>query len=219
LNSDLKNFDSIAALFDHARKKLGPGASVRDLATWVTNSGSEEGRLNFEATGNPVHVWRLLARLPRIAARAAKLDPTLAGIPFAGGIPVWVQAYLAQVGSNISRLASGFDHRDPDADYSWYNLGNLSSAQAIGLIGQALGLSKRGWSAFGEYQNERLAEMFVDIIWTDEAAATGVPVFQRIEEFREAAGLADERDARRRIAEVRNRRAPGQMGGRIIPPK
>jgi hypothetical protein len=207
----------LATLFDNARKELGPSASVSQLAASIVARVSEEARHRYEATKNPVHVWKALSSLTNLADHAAELDPSLRGVPYPGGIPIWIQRYLQQTAWNLSTLAAGFDFRKPEAYEPrwWYEIGDLGPERAGSLLGQALGFSRRGKAAIAEYQNDVLPELVADLIWTEELVGNPPRVAQHVEMLQDALGLADERDARRRIARVRNRR-PNR--GRVIPP-
>ena len=210
--------DALEIVFTHARNALGPDASIADLAKWVVEKQSEEARCKYAATKNPVYIWQLLSRLTNLSEHAARLDPSLSGVPYPGGLPVWVQRYLQETAWNLSQLAQGFDYRSPEARVPrwWCEIGGLGPAKAGELMGQALGFSRRGWSAIADYQNDAEAELIADYMWTDELSGSGPGAAHYIELFQEAKGLADERDARRRIAKVRNRR-PNR--GRVVTPK
>lgn len=92
----------------------------------------------YDQTKNPVYVWRAIA----------VCGGDLTGEP--SPYPAWCVEYLTRTSQNITWLAQRRDSRTKDPSHvDRGRVAAISFAEALKRLPNALGLSKKGWNAFG----------------------------------------------------------------------
>ncbi len=171
---------------------------------------------------NPLFAWeRIYIELLHTYARAAD-DDSLASVE----LPVWCLKYLAGVSRYFIEYAKG---RDPDKlpawkdyeriglseeqyeqDFSrWMSSRSIDPAEALGKVAFALGMSRKGWNGFADWDRAREAAWLRDrdAAWKEE----GIPARDRATLLAAERGHpmpsdADERTLRRAKRGIRKRR-------------
>ena len=128
-------------------------------------------QLNALETQNPLYAWLALQSLLR--AQQTPSSPEFIGDRVV--LPSWIGRYLLDITQNICSLAYGLDIRvDPenqdkvDVDIrlaqtidDFLNISEkyppktISAKDAAPLLGQALGLTRKSWSAFNAYASDK----------------------------------------------------------------
>ena len=164
----------------------------------------ERFRARFERTGNPIYVfWALRGIYMGAAFR----------VPDSGGkdeyepkIPKWIHEYLSFVSRNIFNLAYSRDPRTVPHDMdittpegkaawrAWLHEGALEREKAIDLLPGALGMSRKGWNAFSNFDSIMRKEDIRDAI--DELIQSNGMTLE------EAAGIIAEEDGFKEVQSV-----------------
>ena len=120
-------------------------------------------RVRFERTGNPIYVFSVLKSIYGEATR--RWLESGGKDEYEPKIPKWIHDYLFFVSRNIFNLVY---HRDPrvapyDVDITtpegkaawraWLHEGTVEREKAIDLLPQALGMSRKGWNAFSNFDS------------------------------------------------------------------
>jgi hypothetical protein len=123
------------------------------LLTWLRSHETKVLTLyrgEFEITDNPLWVWEALSYVTEIRDCAMKVGENSTDLV----VPDWCADYLKKVSGNLTRLASGMPLVDRQAEGRIDTVDDrISSAQAQALVPSALGLTRRGTSAFAQQRN------------------------------------------------------------------
>ena len=183
----------------------------------------ELDRRRWEATANPLYVWRAIDLCFRIAQLdMPRADARRLPLSSANPFPSWCMEYLHRTAVRFGALAEGQDfhqlpkpigEQEPSAE-GWKQAieggAELPPEDAARLVPAALGTSREGWNAFqaaASLAGKELDE-FSDFVLRED----GLKPRQRMDTLLEEAGMTDERTMRRRLAEAREA-TRGKPGG------
>jgi hypothetical protein len=184
------------------RKNIGQDATLMDAAREWHSDMSASFETTWRGSGNPIWVWRGLARLASLCVYASAVCPELRGRRFIEDVPQWCAEYLIDAAYRVEQLAAGRDFRSRDLTPRFHFVdGHLSPEQARDLIPSALSFVRPGWSAFREYRDDDLSRLFLE---NQEIA----PEVFSFEKLMGEMGWVDERNARRKLAKIRKGAKP-----------
>jgi hypothetical protein len=131
-------------------------------------------RVRFEKTGNPIYVfWALSGIYSGATLRWLESDGKDEYEP---KIPKWIHDYLSSVSRNIFNLTYSRDPRAAPYDIdittpegkaawrAWRHESALEREKAIDLLPAALGMSRKGWNAFSNFDSIMRKEDIRDAI-------------------------------------------------------
>ena len=169
-------------------------------------------RSEFERTGNPLWVWEALAYVTEIRDCALRVGENFIDLI----IPGWCADYLTKAAGNLLRLAGGNPLTDSQTGKQNRSRNTsedrLSLAKAQALIPSALGLTRRGTSAFARYRNaiedELLFFHFEDLRRIGRSYDEAIAEVQDRRPTTDASGLAKRITAGKRRVERRRKILP-----------
>jgi hypothetical protein len=153
---------------------LKPEGGTLDQESDSEAEAVEHFRACFETTGNPIYVfWALRGIYMEAAFRVRDSDGKSEYKP---KIPEWIHGYLSFVSRNIFNLAYNRDPRTfpHDMDITtpegkaawriWLHEGVIEREKAIELLPGALGMSRKGWNAFSNFDSIARKENIRDAV-------------------------------------------------------
>lgn len=192
----------LAEAFALVKESLGAEATDIDAARAMHWRQAESFEQKWRASGNPIWVWRALARLAYLCSALRPSIPQLAGRHFVDDVPSWCVEYLVRAAFRVERLAAGYDFRADEAGPRFHVVdGPLSPSAAANRLPGALEFVRGGKSAFAEYRAEDTFRLLVE---AHEVAPDAVT----FEDMMRIMGWEDERNARRKLARVKGRAKP-----------
>jgi hypothetical protein len=151
----------------------------------------------YRAHGNIIQVWEMIA----LWCHAEQMHP--GKYP----MPDWCVAYLRESASHVTSLAAGEDLAGVFAPEHY--LGNLKPNQnPLSIMAQVLRFSRKGKSAFKDNQS-RLRKYEQSIVYK-VLRDRGASAREAMDRLLANAGLADDRNMRRRFSEASSQPGKGE---------
>lgn len=176
----------------------------------------ERMKFLYERTGNPVYVWLALRTIAHAAGHRTERDEAADDRfrrdghpidderqernPSDATIPAWCLAYLAQSAAGLFDLQRGYDFRKPYPPR--FEGRHLAHNDAMELVPQALGLSRRGWNAFRQASSDN-AKIALALQHEFQTTAKGKTARTAMAALRWLAPVENERSYARSVAEGR----------------
>lgn len=186
--------------FEPILSKLGPKYGMRAAVAAACMERAEPFREQWNATSNPIWVWRCIAEIQMACVVYRGCHENLSKLNFFMFVPDWCRIYVSACALQITSLSNGFQfgaQREKENE--------LDPRARLSAVPAAMMFSRKGWNAFSEYSSEEALNLWVR--GRAICAELGIKFDFPLEAVMERNGWTDERSARRRVSKLRRRMA------------